>query len=141
MEFLNAMGQYFTPEFVAILLTIVFVVMIFVVLKVGNAFAVTERGKALLQAWEQIDDYAEAMITTVATTPQEREVAHKLAADYSLKLGQVVDWRMALVLKKLEEYVENYIPFDLDLIVIYARAEHIYFQIQEQLNSHERRDN
>lgn len=140
MEFLNQVGSYFTPQIVSLLLGLAFVVLIFAVLKVANAFAATEDGKSLLQAWEQIDDYAEAMITTIATTPQEREAAQTLAAEYSLKLGQVIDWRMALVLKKLEEYVEKHITFDLDLIAIYAHAERVYFLIQGELNAHDRLD-
>lgn len=140
MEFFGELAKMFSPEVVNFLLIAVFVVLIYAVLKVATAFAATERGKALQAFWEQIDEYAEAAITTVATTEQERESAKLLAAEYSLKLGQAIDWRMALVLKKLEDYSEKYVPFDLDLIEIYARAEHVYFQVQEALNAHERKD-
>lgn len=140
MEFLNAVSAEFSPQLVSLLLTIAFVVAIFAVLSVRSAFVKTEKGKALLQWWELVDDYAEGAIVEVATTPQEREDARKLAEKYSLELGRPIDWRMALVLFKLENYVAKYIPFKLHLMELYIHAEHIYFQIQGDLNATNRKD-
>lgn len=140
MDFLNAVSLEFSPQLVSLLLTIAFVVAIFAVLSVRSAFVKTEKGKALLQWWELVDDEIENIIINIASTDVERENARKLADKYSMELGRTVDWRMALALSKIEDYVAHYIPFKLRLIELYNHAEGIYFKIQDDLNATNRKD-
>jgi hypothetical protein len=128
MEFVNQVSSYFTPETVALAIVILFVVGLFFIRGVARAMS----GNNTVD-WEALGNHLAHIVVTVAFTPQDIAAAKEMAADYTIKVGRPVDWRMAIVLKQAENYVERYVPVDVDLITLAYFAEGIYFEIKDSL--------
>jgi hypothetical protein len=128
MEFFAQATEWITPPVMGVGIFIIFLAMIFLVNNAAKAIKVPANVD-----WQALGDHLSHTIITIATTPQDREAAKALAAEYSVKLGRPIDWRMALVLKQGESYIENFAHVDVDLITLAYTAEGVYFEIKGEL--------
>lgn len=132
-EALEPLLALFANDVVATLVMVLFVVLLFVLAQVVRRFQNNEQLSGLANMWKLVDDVIYDAIIETALSPETVSVAQERVDHIHETLGHEVDIRMAAVLVHIENYVENYIPMDIDLVFLYHRAERIYQESREQL--------
>jgi hypothetical protein len=93
-----------------------------------------EKTKGYAEALNVVADFAEDLIVTVALSPANLQYAISVTPDYAERLNKPdLDYRMVAVLLRLEEFVEEHIPYDIELVVLYHRAERVYQELRDNL--------
>lgn len=133
-ELANLLAPLFeilTVEVVSVFLMMFFVLLFFGLMRVVKHFAGNEQAKQLKAIWEMVDDVIYDSVIEVALSPATVAIADERMADIRARLGHDVDERMAAVLVHVENYIELYVPIDIDLVFLYARAERIYQEARQ----------
>lgn len=134
-ELLQGLLSAFSTEVVTVVIIGVFTLLFFVLMQVAKRFSGNEKASALIKFFNMIDDVLYDAIVEVALSPRDVEAAKTDAERYARELGFDIDYRMVAVLRHAENFIEQYLPIDVDLPLLYARAERIYQEVSEGMTT------
>lgn len=112
------------PDFINLIGLIFIIIVLALVGKVALAMSNRDDISRIKAIWDLVDDAIyNASLSLIGYTLASGE---ELAAEYLDKYNEVIDPRLAWVIKQAELRVESYVAFDFDFFEVLRHAQNIY---------------